>query len=201
MTIGPIRTFLSCKGSDDKSLMSLSRSLGLYVELIGKISERTGFEQSEIANIECVRSAEVFPIENDSDVCRLCDGDLVVVTKQERRELSTILKEHNEHMSQYFTREYVEEHWVSAAAGYYAVTGKMSAEEENRLLLEIVEAFKHEEDINPAVSCEESIAAPKRKKAGPRPAEKVADSRMDSAALMSFIPPGEHLSLNDLIID
>jgi hypothetical protein len=40
--------------------------------------------------------------------------------------------------------------------GYYAIVGKMSKEEENRLLLDVVSAFSHVPDIDPAVSCERS---------------------------------------------
>ena len=37
--------------------------------------------------------------------------------------------------------EYLEAHWVNESAGFYALCGKMSAEEENSRLLEIVQAF------------------------------------------------------------
>jgi hypothetical protein len=38
-------------------------------------------------------------------------------------------------------KRYIEEHWVNSSAGYYAVVGKMSKEEETKLLLEVVAAF------------------------------------------------------------
>ncbi len=37
--------------------------------------------------------------------------------------------------------EYLEAHWVNESAGFYALCGKMPAEEENSRLLEIVQAF------------------------------------------------------------
>ncbi|RYH15231.1 isopenicillin N synthase family oxygenase [archaeon] len=43
-------------------------------------------------------------------------------------------------------QKYNEENWVNEASGYLAVCGKMSAEEEEQLLLQVVQAFAHSKE-------------------------------------------------------
>ena len=41
---------------------------------------------------------------------------------------------------------YNDDNWVNDASGYLAVCGKLSEEEENDLILQLVQAFEHNED-------------------------------------------------------
>lgn len=80
------------------------------------------------------RDQVVVPIATDMDVAALREFDSVsfqTVAAQPRGLVQTLSPE-----------EYVAAHYANPEAGFYALCGKLSAEEENERLLEIVQVFE-----------------------------------------------------------
>ena len=192
MTVGPIRVVLCKEDTDDCFLVSLTRSLGLYAELVGAVVERAGSKQSTVAELYCTRDATRISIRDDADVSLLRDGDKIYFTLQPVVVATTTTGSEQKGASRFFSQEYIAQHWVSAASGYYAVTGKMSTEEENQLILDIVKAFEHVDHVDPAISCEEAQATLHRHTTRSPQPEPAPPPTVDPALTMSFIPPGLH---------
>ena len=155
--VGPVRIVAQRRDTDNTMLATISRSVCLLTELQAKIAVRIpGILARQVVGISCVGddTRPPFQLASDYDVCNLQDGDVVQFDV-----LDTVPPEPTDDQQRgppMFSKEYIEQHWVSAAAGYYVVAGKMSAEEENMLLLSVVNAFKDTEDVSPAISCEMS---------------------------------------------
>jgi hypothetical protein len=131
---------------------------GLASELRARVGARFGCHAAHVANMQ-------LPLDPAGEVGAregmICDGDLLRVAADSlvlfemlqgeaaqaaEQEAQLVLDRAREAAPQLTTEEYREQHWVNARAGFYAVVGKMEADEEHQLLLAVVQAFCADED-------------------------------------------------------
>ena len=101
-----------------------------------------------IAQIFCTDDAHLRPIKTDIDVAALTEFAEVRFSTAKASSCRA-----TEAQAPPMTREeYLTAHWVNESAGFYALCGKMSAEEEQARLLEIVAAFSVPADGGPTIT-------------------------------------------------
>jgi len=117
----------------EKFIILERNSPDLYYELKLKIATRFGLTPNQI----------VFPSITLKDIILFNDRNNNMVDFEVIEDSHAPMGEIHVHddVPKLGWKEYVEEHWVNSSAGYYALVGKMSEEEETKLLLEIVAAF------------------------------------------------------------
>ena len=132
-----IRLLVTDGDPDDARLVSIDRTSALIAELHSRVLSRFDLssEEVQIADLILTREHVSTKVQTDMDVAGLQEFDVLWFRIEPVRQIEpdpTALT----------TRaEYLEAHWVNDSAGFYALCGKMSAEEENIRLLEIVQAF------------------------------------------------------------
>eukprot|EP00026_Physarum_polycephalum_P020305 Phypoly_transcript_22796.p1 GENE.Phypoly_transcript_22796~~Phypoly_transcript_22796.p1 ORF type:complete len:102 (+),score=29.62 Phypoly_transcript_22796:65-370(+) len=83
-------------------------------------------------------------ITNNYDVSTLKDNDKIIFHLDKNAQFSNTHV--HEEVVQLSFEEYRKQHWVNEEAGFYALVGKMTKDEENRALLEIYSAFVEKEE-------------------------------------------------------
>ena len=126
----------------------------MYLELCGAVIAALDATSKSVGEMWVVDRSNKSRslITNDADVAKLQTDSLIEATLVDCTHSQQSLRETTE--GSYPSKQYIHDHWVSASAGYYAVTGKMTTEEENALLLDIVSAFMHVDDVPPHISAE-----------------------------------------------
>ncbi len=133
--VSPARVFIREQGSDDVQIASIQRIASLYLELRGAVVAALDATSKSVGEMWVVdRSNKTRSlICNDADVAKLQTDSLIEATLVDCTHSQRSFGETTE--GSYPSKQYIHDHWVSASAGYYAVTGKMTTEEENALLL------------------------------------------------------------------
>lgn len=154
----PVRILVTDRGQQPAgpTLLKLDRRHGLLAELHARVLARFELSATDV----CLRdvASPRGPVATDADVAQLEEFELVT--------FSTAPAEPAPPSSppQAFA-EYKRTHWVNDSAGFYALCGKMSAEEETAALLDIVRAFAVGGDDRPGSS--DAAGARKKARTGP----------------------------------
>ena len=140
----PVRVLLEqCKrnrtmGDEPTRLITLQRQAGLLSELQAVARSTFGELDTEFRFTRpgCASGSTL----DDVGVSLLQEGDVVRCSSMGAAPTLVV----HDDVAPLSHEAYRREHWVNAASGYYAVGGKMSARDEEALLLAVVAAFEDE---------------------------------------------------------
>lgn len=143
--VAPVRLRVSRQdpeqpGHHVQKLIQLDRTFGLLAELHARIMASFHLSAADQVVTSIVVTAGHRPVDTDRDVGKLAEFEQLTFCVAPRpRQLSPPAMPAAG--SAAAAAAYAETHWVNPQAGFYALCGKMSAEDETAALLDIVRAF------------------------------------------------------------
>ena len=138
LALEPVRVLLELEGAPGHKLVTLyRRSASLLAELLAAARSRFPARHFEFRRT----AAAAGPPLSDTDVGLLREGEVLCcrAVSMDARESPEVVHEEVQALDH---DAYCAAHWVNAAAGYFAVVGKLTSEEEEAALLAVVSAFE-----------------------------------------------------------
>lgn len=135
--LAAIRLLVTDGDPDDARLVSIDRTSALLSELHSRILSRFDLpsEEVQLAELCLTREHVRSMVRTEMDVAALQEFDALRFSTEPARQSVP------DPAAMMTRAEYLEAHWVNESAGFFALCGKMSVEEETSRLLEIVQAF------------------------------------------------------------